>query len=543
MTISGSGQGGVIGRLPEPTDRELENTAATQIARQMMGIVADSLDIPFTQIGGNIWRYQSDAGRPLLPHLGTTRIAKEQSQASGGLWKDFFKELVDKLPLDLRERLNEDMAKSFEDHHPSLLNLRYLLSNTAKGLAWLKQAAEPMADEGAEVERTLDNRQLYGKALKGMFAQNKGILREGEVFLKEMQNAPDYDALMNYLKEGEECQSRFMDLADSLQDPGSEPPTSDEISALTSKIERLLQQFTRIPPGKELQMLGPMFEAMAIMSEAMAVTPASPSLFLGLKVATKGMKLSESKTGMIAEELELLLDAIINGTIDLMIPEANKSKKLMMAMLIVSTMIGADTLAALMGEYGIGPTQGRDEEGGDKASKNFGLKLALQLIASSSILNEIFKSIAKISEMPEKQVLEIADSLSLAALLTMALGVIQGEMEHVIVFLQGLKEGIGEKLDGLEEVISQSLAESRVSGSIPTGIEIAVQQARIALKDENWNGFLVACSNGLELIKSSPEQLKEDIEELKNFGIQVMRAASGDVDRDTNQATGFITAA
>jgi hypothetical protein len=544
MTIIGSGQGGSIGRPLEPTPQELETTAAAQTSRQMMGIVKDSLEVPFTRIGEkDVWHYQSNPSRPTLPQLVNVRASKEPQPQSDNAWMESFKELVNQLPPEVREKLNQDMARPFQSRNADYTELQNALIYTAKGLAWLKTASEALPPENTVFERMQDNIRLPAMALRGTLVNTANIFRGSESFLRFMgPNMQNHDKYSEFVHEGKECLNLLENFQTIMDTPGAPLPPQEELNALCSKLDTLAAQFARMAPGNNLQILGPAFQAMAAMAQALSLTPASPSLFLGLKIATKGINNSESVAGMLGPEMEAMLTAILEGLVNTMMPGADKSKKLMLAMMILSTMVGANTLASLMGELGIGRSPAKNEAD-SLAAKQFGIKTALQIIANSRILQETFKSICELCGMRPQKAIEAADALSLTTILTMALSAVKGRPENVIRLFEGLKETIGENLDEIERIITDALAEGNLTGTMPQGLAVAARQAKTALNHDDYIGFVEACSSALELFRSSPELMKEDLEELKDFGIQVVRAASREADRDTNTITGMITAA
>src|ERR1700733_2589113 len=165
MRVASAGVGGNIGGPIQPTARDLEATAWTQVNKAALGIMPDTLEIPFSQLGGNVWKYQSDSSRPTLKPMGTSRTSTPQENAlPDESWKAHYDALVKDLPPDVKARFVAEMGKPFSGRDPGYSSLDNLLTLLAKAMAALENSAAPVDPESAMEERMLENLALQGKA-------------------------------------------------------------------------------------------------------------------------------------------------------------------------------------------------------------------------------------------------------------------------------------------------------------------------------------------------------------------------------------------
>ena len=90
-----------------------------------------------------------------------------------------------------------------------------------------------------------------------------------------------------------------------------------------------------------------MLDSMAAVAAALSLTPATPTLYLGLKMATMGLSLSNSKAGLFGVQLDALMKALQGGLGAALLKKVGLAKMQMLLMALLGTIGGAGTLAAL----------------------------------------------------------------------------------------------------------------------------------------------------------------------------------------------------
>lgn len=195
MSIS-SGIGEDVGRSPIlPADLK-DMTAFVNTARENLGITKDTLQVSFTQLGGQIWKYQGSANRPVLPPLVSTRMQTGILPEMEGPWKEYYEGLLNSLPTVTRQKLDYDSQQPSDQRDPAYAALQGLLVGTAKALALVQVASQPVAPGSVE-ERYANLNALLPLFTSGAtVTQGTAFFNKVRSFLDEMgANYPNTDKL------------------------------------------------------------------------------------------------------------------------------------------------------------------------------------------------------------------------------------------------------------------------------------------------------------------------------------------------------------
>ncbi|HRD55391.1 MAG TPA: hypothetical protein PLC42_03235 [Parachlamydiaceae bacterium] len=184
MPITGSGLGDEAGNSSiQFGPRELEATAFTFFNRASLGIVKDSLEVSFMQLGGNLWKYNSAASRPVLAPLIQARVNATLKEISERSWDAFFEELRKNLPADTADRLLRERAKAKEDRSPSYIALEEILVSSAKTLAMIREAAKADSPNSAAAQTALFNIAIAANSATTMAEIGTEFFKEAHSFL------------------------------------------------------------------------------------------------------------------------------------------------------------------------------------------------------------------------------------------------------------------------------------------------------------------------------------------------------------------------
>lgn len=547
MTTSFSlstGQGGTIGGPSVPLQRELETSAWTQVNKAALGIVPDSLEVSFTNLGGQLWKYQSDSSRPSLQSPGTLRTAQAKEEpAEDDSWKPIFEDLIGKLPSEVKDEFQKDLARPFERRSQNFAQLENTLTYTAKGLSWLAGAQKPVEPESPEMDRLQHNQALPGKALRGTVGHSQAIIGGANAFLSRVgPNHANHDELRHFADQATTLQDDLNNLLESLKDPNAPPPTGEQLTELSDQAQTLFRDFQRVDHGKDLQILSPMMETMAAVAAALSLTPASPTLFLGLKMATMGLFSSDSASGLFGSELAALIKALQSGQGAALLKKVGMAKLQMLLMSLLGTIGGAGTLAALLSEFGIGRFPAHNE-GDEIAGRRFGLQLMMTLLTSSGIMKQIYAIIAQICGGDEKAQEMLSDNMELISTLLMALTEAKGNPENAVGMLATLKPFLESKCEKSKAFMESAFAEGDLDGEKAKGVDIALLKAKLALAKDDQKGLLGACSGALEQIGSTPEGLKDNLDQFKEFAQLLKQTLSAGASEKNAMITQLLRAA
>lgn len=183
--------------------RELEATAIAQLNKIALGLVADSIEISFIKLGGNVWKYQASAPRPTLAPLESARH-DSLKEAEDKSWKAFFDQLVENLPSEVAARLIREKQKAKEERNISYTALEEVLVTTAKALAFV-QAASKLDDKASIAAlNNLVNLLVIDNAVIHLNHLGKEFFKEAHHFLDSVgSNYTHHDKLMHDVQEAE----------------------------------------------------------------------------------------------------------------------------------------------------------------------------------------------------------------------------------------------------------------------------------------------------------------------------------------------------
>lgn len=520
-----------IGGPQQALPREIEASAWTMVNKAAIGAVKDSLEIPLSQLTGDVYKYNTDSSRPTLKPLATDRTLAGEDGVEDSAWKGPFEQLVNKLPSHIRARLLAEMGKPFDMRKSDYQALESTLFLTAEAFAYLDEAQKPKEMEGARLQRMQDNQGLAGRAVRGAVSQGQQTLGGIQYFLNQVgPNFPQHDVLRGFANQAADLQEDLAEVLQIIQQ--GHQPDSEGLTDLANRATSLSNLFARADRGTDLQILSPMLQAMAAVASALALTPTTPSLFFGLKLGTKGLFKGESATGLLGPELQALLKALMGGVLPSSLKGAGIAKQQMLLMLLLGTLSGAGTLGSLMSEFGIGPSTGKSEVE-KKAARRFEFSLLLKMIATSEIFKNLGASIADASGVTEpKTAAFIGDLTQLLSLFTIAFGG-SHDTDETATLLSGLE---GELLQSAQEL--EPFVKQQEGGQ---GAHIALLQAQKALEQKDINGFLGAVAFAALLTDTSLENAYPELSPLKDLSILLEKTCQSGV-KEMRPVTQMIVA-
>jgi hypothetical protein len=540
MTSMGSGVGGNLGGMMHPTARDVETSAWSQVNKERMGLVRDSIEFSFTNVGGNIWNYSADSNRPTLMPMGNLRISREKSQNDDS-WKKKFDELVDQLPPSLKAKLIAQYGKVGPQRDADYSALGKTLTLLAKGLSWTETQTAAESNK-AEEERTLYNQTLPGRALKGIVGQGRSMLTSAESYLDQTgPNDIHHDQLRYLTKEGNALQGRMEKLLTILSDSEEELPSANEMDKLCEDISSLVKDFNKVSTGSHLQIMGPMLETMEAVAQALSMTPTSPSLFLGFKTALKGIFSSESEAGIFGDDLKALMTALQSGMLAAFMKKMGTAKMKMLMMLLMSALGGAGVLGGLFGKNK--KDQPDEDDDKEEQENEFNFVLILDLLESTELIKLIYRIIAQACGQESKTQEETATVMELASLFMMMISRTEGKFDKVPRILQEIDSYLSDKLVKTEKIVESVLLLDPSNSPLAKGLDIALQQAQLALTNQQMDGIINALKGSLEHLNIDAEDLDKDFEKVKQFTELVKYSLGAGLQSENTAVTGMIQAA
>lgn len=537
MSSIGSGVGGGIGGPQQPSVREQEQTAATEALKLMAGLslLKDTLEIPFSQMGGNIWKYQSNASRPALPPLTSTRGPASFEDLKDTSWKKNLENLVNLIPSELKSDYLAEMNLPLDQRNIDFVAFDNVLTTTAMTLSWLQEATGPSLAEGVASIDALLNMAMPHLALEGMIRTANLVLSKATNFLDNSgANYLQQDILRNFVRHAEKGIAEIENLQSEMK---SSKSVIEGFATLAAKLTAISQEFDRLYTGSDLKILGITLASMASLSAALAFAdPGTPSLFLALTVCSIGLNVGTSEAAIIGPAIEASSSAISGALSGLLIPNASLATQQFMDRVVTTVFLGAIAFSTLVNEVGVGYLPG--DEVDVKNAKAFTFDIVVTLLASSQALDGLLSSLTDRPDLSPKQHEYLTESLKLVALTTIIIAAAPNRNPNNAASLfDSLQGTISKSLAIISDMVNEGILNHTMEGETTVALGISLQQTQIALNDSNMSEFVDALKGTLALIGLNSDQFMNDVSLAGSYVDHLTQALTMGVDDKTNTDT------
>lgn len=140
--------------MPEPY--EIETRAETVVAKAGLSMISNTLDIPFSQLGGLLGRKPAESSKPTLQQFVLRNVVHPDREGPSILEKKYFEQLTKGISLKLFLALKEESKKPVEERDPRFDIFQRILRFAAKALSWLDEIKQIEPDQ--REERTKKNK-------------------------------------------------------------------------------------------------------------------------------------------------------------------------------------------------------------------------------------------------------------------------------------------------------------------------------------------------------------------------------------------------
>ena len=153
-----------LGRPLVPDVFEQQTSAQTSVAKEGLGLVQNTLDMTFAELGRNVWKYSSSPSKPSIPLFVFQEVVHSERKESSKLEQQRLKQLFEDMPLSIKEKLREDAEKPAEERDPFWAVVEQVLKFGAKALTWIEEIEAQPRD--AFTENTFRHSLIVDFALK-----------------------------------------------------------------------------------------------------------------------------------------------------------------------------------------------------------------------------------------------------------------------------------------------------------------------------------------------------------------------------------------
>lgn len=296
---------------------------------------------------------------------------------------------------------------------------------------------------------------------------------------------------------------------------------------LAEEIDLLNAQLQRIYLGDDLQILRPTLSALSILSAASELRTGAAPILLGASIASIGMRRKESAIGLLPDPLARLAELISNAMLATLLPKADTGSRHLLPLLVSMAFVTAITGPVLLLEKGGGL---------------FSLELLCHTVLKSGVLTAVCREIVIACGATQKSKEMASDLLAFTIVLLFLQTIAAVKRSSVLLLVENLQSHLLKWLERIEPFVSDAIRESGADEAMANTINVCIQQAKIALQEENAEAFIEALNNAEQLLKEkeSEKLLKERIPELRGFIDTVWRYAVKKGEDDMNTNVGVI---
>ena len=303
--IGGSRLG--LGKPLQPDYRELETTAQMEYTKAGLSIVPNTLDVPFEELGGNLWDYKAPSSKPEMPLNVLTGISYPDAAISSKAELKQYNRLKEELPVKLGMELTRQNRKPMEERDSEFVIFERILKFTARALAWLEDISE--IDPEAYVENNSKNTLLPILALSGWITTAEQLVEE----MTYLSSIANLEGSMPSLKENIE-----MIMPCILE--GKEVLKADHLTqtralqSLKVRAFALQKSFTQQRLSNALSISESLIEALLPVVMVLSKEHASPAFF-HLYLGVEGLKVTDDEK--MGKSMQSILQTVsqVNGDI------------------------------------------------------------------------------------------------------------------------------------------------------------------------------------------------------------------------------------
>lgn len=298
------GSGFTSGFNPTPTYEQLQQTAATQVNKERIGLVPYTDNLLLTDMTPqnrqkDPYGYPANAPRLVPDHtldtvFGPTNLQEPEDTS----WTPNHDFLFSHLPPDMQDILNQEKDLPFTQRSPIFSVLSNQLQTVAKGLTTLDEASKPPPTGGTE--DTAEHIILDTGKEALTHANNIGTQLTSSTtdYLQEIgPNTRNFDAIN---AAGNELQEQTGQINEIISNRAQNPSQAD-IAALNNAAKNLHSihdEFQHNVYGTEMNILPDHAKTMAVVAEGNTLP--NPLSYIGLHAATHGLLSADTQNGLNA---------------------------------------------------------------------------------------------------------------------------------------------------------------------------------------------------------------------------------------------------
>lgn len=488
--------------------------------------------VPFTRIGPDPYKnYQATPDRPLLDlSLINQRVLLKPGGDQAAPLPDNYQKIISFLPDELRTAFENPPLTE-----PLLIAMDKTFSGASTALGIFDGIGQaPPVDSPIEEDGIAFN-QLPNTLSKTLTTLGNQWLPAFNSALETIgRNDPNYDSLSNLLNQTSESFGNFQNLLTALQQDPPPKNLNDIKAKVSDDVNRLNDLYNSKENGSDLQLLGSLLNALTLLSSALTTDKGNPSVMLAASLGNMGIESSKNPSGVLGPGLASINQTLANGLSDLYLPNATPGDKQMLNNLL--------NLGSVYG-LGIGSTLANANYGEaalDYPRLNaFGYEVGMTFLSNTSALPKVFGLIGSAAGISEANLPAASKALSAAFLIQLVYTGAKGNASSFESLTKIVGGPLSQSLADIENDLNSGIGNGTVSGEKVNAINVGVTHARLALAQEDYEGFLSALQNLFEEMGTHSDQVNKDMKSISANGEVIQNAFNGATREGSEAITGI----
>lgn len=495
-----------IGRPLVPQYDELEATAHTLVARQGVGCVPSSIEVVFTQIGGNIWKYEASAPKPKLPMDVLVAVTHPEPKETSPLERQIYKNLVKELPLKLSLELQREKKKAPHERDPAFVILDQILQFAALVERWLTEIIE---DQYQCREERLTLTATYPIfALRGWISSAESMILEMNALITS--GSPDAIKLKDNI-------NLLMPLIAEAKEVIEEKTEENRNAALERLAEQSLalhQNYEQKKLTNALVMVGGLLRVLIAVVTALQHRKAANAL-MTLSIVMEALIRRKRGSGCIDVGTRNIVSQIIEA-----FPEITETQRHHVTQMTYFLIIAYTTW---VNEAAGSPSQSKTTtEDQVERIRSLAFALASTLISNSGVVNVIAMNMLQVLKINTSYQTILTDAIAAIAMNVLILAGAKGD--KAIKAMRPLMKGMRGPLLKTTKTIKQAITTAEKRTPLTVQLSIAVRQAIIALKKTETSGYLEAIQVAIKPLQQKLQSSQYESEQVVAFAVNLLNS-------------------
>lgn len=487
--------------------------------------------VPFTQMQNPSKNYQATPDRPLLDlSLINARVLLRPNGDATPEPGPLYQSIIALLPRELQESFQNPPLTA-----PLLIAMDKVFQGVANTLSvYDALAVPPPLDSPAESNGIAFNRlpETLSKSFTSLGNQLLPALNDS---LENIgRNDPNYDSLSNLLNQTRESFSGFQNLLAAL---GESPPPSninDLKSQVSDDVNRLNSLYNSKDNGSDLTILKSFLNALTLLSSALTTTKGNPSVMLAASFGNIGIESSKSAGGTLGPGLATINQSVANGLNALYSPNGSPGDKQTLNQLLNIVSVLGLGLGAQFASHDYGEASLEQPN-----LSRFGYDVGMTFLSNTSGLTKLFGLAGSAAGIDDRHIGAASKAMSAAFLVQLAYAGSSGNASSFESLMKLIGGPLSNQLTDIENDINAGISNGTISGEKANTANVGITHARLALANEDYEGFLSALNTMFDETGTSSEQVNRDLKLVKGNADVIQNAFSGATREGSESITGI----